>query len=84
MAAFKPYADDAASLSIGEMKLENGGDHIAIYGNVDLTRDKAGLAHAKALKQVLDDIVRVLEGDPKLPDAVAPPKAAGTVKNPFG
>ena len=33
---------------------------------------------------MLDVVVGVLEGDPKLPDAVPAPKAAVTVKNPFG
>ena len=84
MPTLHPFADDAASLAIEGLTLENGRDRIALYGNLDLTRDKAGLAHARALKAVLDEVVQVLEGDRKLPDAVTAPKAATTVKNPFG
>ena len=79
----KPFADDAASISIGELTVENGTDRIALYGSLDLTRDKQGLAHARALKALLDQAVQLLEADKSLPDA-APPAAAKTVANPFG
>ena len=46
----KPYADDAASMTIGDLTLENGRDCVAVGGSLDLTRDKAGLAHARALR----------------------------------
>lgn len=38
-------------------------------------RNKAGLAHARKLKVLLDEVIRVLEADGKLPEAVqtAPP-----------
>ena len=80
----KPYADDAASVTIGDLTLENGQDCVAIGGSVDLTRDKAGLAYARALKAALDAVVHALESDPALPDKVVPPKAPTEVKNPFG
>lgn len=80
----KPYADDAASMTIGDLTLENGRDCVAVGGSLDLTRDKAGLAHARALKAALDAIVHTLESDAALPDKVAPPKATTEVKNPFG
>lgn len=85
MAEFKPFADDAASLGIGgEMTIENGTERVAIYGSLDLTRDKGGLALARQLKAVLDAAVRALEADKHLPDHVAPPEAPPTVRNPFG
>ena len=77
-----PYADDAASISIGELTIENGKDRIALYGSLDLTRDKQGLAHAKALKTLLDQVVKTLEaGDLPTPPPAAPAKI---VNNPFG
>lgn len=79
----KPYADDAASLSIEGLTIENGQDRIAVYGNLDLTRDKAGLQNARALKAVLDSIVQVLEAEKSLPDQVAPAEKPGQAKNPF-
>lgn len=84
MSKMTPFADDAASISIGELTVENGTDRIALYGSLDLTRDKQGLAHARALKALLDQAVQLLEGDKSLPDAVPPPVAAKTVANPFG
>jgi len=66
MASLKPYADDATSVQIGELTLENGQDCVAMYGNLDLTRDRTGLAHARALKAVLDEVVRVQEAEPHL------------------
>ena len=79
-----PYADDAVSISIGELTIENGKDRIALYGSLDLTRDKKGLAHAKALKTLLDQVVKTLEAAADLPDAPLPAAAAKTVNNPFG
>jgi len=78
-----PYADDAASIAIGDLTLENGRDCVAVGGSLDLTRDKAGLAHARALKAAVNAIVHVLDSDAALPDKVAPPKAATEVQNPF-
>ncbi len=83
MPTLKPFADDAAAIAIGELKIENGQDRIALYGSLDLTRDKAGLRHARELAAVLADVVRVLEADTALPDAVAPAETPRTVKNPF-
>jgi hypothetical protein len=83
MASLKPYADDVTSVQIGELTLENGQDCVAVYGNLDLTHDRTGLAHARALKAVLDEVVRILEAEPHLPSRVPPPQAPKQVKNPF-
>ena len=50
-----PFADDTAATSIGDMQVENGRDRIAVYGSLDVTRDKAGLALAHALRAFLAD-----------------------------
>ncbi len=84
MAKLTPFANDTDSISIGELTVENGTDRVALYGSLDLTRDKPGLAHARALKALLDQAVQILEADKSLPDAVPPPVAAKTVPNPFG
>ena len=83
MNSMTPFADDAASLSIGKLTIENGTDRLAIYGSLDITRDKPGLAHARALLAVVQQAVRVLETDANLPTAVAPPAQPRTVANPF-
>ncbi len=79
----KPFADDSAATSVGDMRLENGRDRIAVYGSLDLTRDQAGLALAREMRGVLDAAIQVLEADSALPVAIAPPKRPGKVPNPF-
>ena len=54
------------------LTVENGTDRVAIYGSLDLTRDKQGLAHALALKAVLDQAVQLLQAERNLPDAAPP------------
>lgn len=83
MANIDPYRNDADALEIGDLKIENGTDTVAIYGSVDLTRDRQGLAQAKALKAVLDKVVKALETEKDLPERIAPPKPPDQVKNPF-
>lgn len=78
MTEFIPFADDAASTSIAELTIENGTDRMTLYGSLDITCDKRGLAHARDLQALLDQAVRHLEAERDLPDAV--PKA---VANPF-
>lgn len=79
----KPFADDSTSTTIGELAAENGANAITLAGSLEITRDKAGLKRAKALKTLVDAICQELEaGD--LPDNVA--VAAATtqdVANPF-
>lgn len=79
----KPYADDSAASAIGGLTLENGRDRVALYGSLDLTRDRAGLEQARQLRALLEEVVRALEADPALPDKVEPPRKPDTVKNPF-
>jgi hypothetical protein len=80
---FQPFSDESTSLSIGEFTIENGTDKIALYGSLDVTRDKAGLKQAKALKAAVDAIVKTLERDKALPDENGPTEAPQQVKNPF-
>lgn len=80
---FQPFSDDSASLSLGEFTIENGTDKVALYGSLNVTRDKAGLKQAKALKAAVDAIVKALEQDKALPDESSPAEAPQQVKNPF-
>jgi hypothetical protein len=83
MPKIHPYQNAAESISFGSLTIENRTDRVTIYGNLDLTRDKPGLANARQLKDILASIVQALEGDKQLPDKIAPPKATTKVKNPF-
>ena len=86
MTAFAPFADETASTTICGLTAENGRDRIALYGQGEITRDKAGLAHARALLALLGDVVKALGDDAALPQHVAAAKAVATetVRNPFG
>ena len=83
MAAFKAFGDDAKSVEVGGLTIENGTERIAIYGESEITRDKAGLATARKLKAIVDSAVKALEGDAALPERLAPPAELKKVRNPL-
>jgi len=83
MTSLKPFQDDSASIGIGNLTLENGVDRIAIYGSLDITRDRAGLALARQLARLLDQVIVTLTSEKSLPDQVPPPAKPTTVRNPF-
>ena len=83
MTQLTPFADDAASASIGKLTVENGTDRIAVYGSLDITRDRQGLAHAKALLAILQGAVQRLESEKDLPAAAPAAAKPKTVTNPF-
>jgi len=82
MSKFVPYDNEADVLRIGGLQIENRLDRITVSGDLDLTADQAGLADARALHQLLGEIVAALEARP-LPDSLPPP-GSETVANPFG
>lgn len=82
MSSFTPYQNEEQSLAIDDLTVENRLDRISLYGSVELTRDKAGLQHAKVLKEVIDAVVTALEQDKNLPEQVQF-KPTDQVKNPF-
>ena len=61
---FSPFRNESDAVTLGNLKIENREDRIAIYGSLAITRDRAGLADAKALKSLLDRIVKELEDGP--------------------
>ncbi len=83
MANFTPFADDAASVAIEKLTIENGTNRLALYGSLDITRDKVGLRHAQALKVIIEQAVQVLTADPALSERQPPADKPKTVRNPF-
>lgn len=81
--ALKPFADESASVGIGGLTVENGTDKVSLYGTLEIGRDKAGLADARALLSLLAQAVAALEAQPDLPAAAPKPPPARTVRNPF-
>lgn len=78
---FKPYNNESDSIQLGDLTIENRVDRVSIYGSIDLTRDRQGLAAARELKRVLDLTLAELEKT-ELPDRIAVAKSE-TVRNPF-
>lgn len=78
---FVPYANEADVLHIGGLMIENRLDRITIAGDIDLTLDQAGQAHARALHALLAEVLAKLDAL-ALPEKLPAPDVK-TVKNPF-
>jgi hypothetical protein len=83
MTNFLPFRNECDAITLGGLKIENREDLIALYGSLAITRDRAGLAGAKALKDILESIIKELEGEHDLPIRVAAAEPPVKVKNPF-
>ncbi|KQQ32465.1 hypothetical protein ASF61_15670 [Duganella sp. Leaf126] len=79
---FIPYANEVDVLTIGGLTIENRLDRITVSGDIDLTADRAGLDHARALQRLLADVVKRLEAHTDLPEQLPAP-AVHKVDNPF-
>ncbi len=82
MSLIQPFQNKFEFVSLDGLTIENRTTHISIYGAIALTRDKAGLANARELRDLMVDIVRALESDAALPDHIVS-KPTTTVENPF-
>lgn len=80
---FIPFADESAALRIDSLAVENRTDRVDLYGMLAITRDKAGLDAALALKAVLDAAVDALRAADDLPDRIATGEGVDTAPNPF-
>lgn len=78
----QPFKDKAVSTAIGDMTIEGNADRVALYGSLQVTRDKAGLQLAEQLKGLADALVAELKATPNLPDTLTP-KGVDSVDNPF-
>jgi hypothetical protein len=77
----RPFGNESESLQIGDLTVENRIDRVSIYGSIDITRDKEGLALARLLKEILDLTLAELEKE-DLPERIAL-ATVETVDNPF-
>ena len=76
-----PFKNESDCLQIGDLTIENRIDRVSIFGNIDITHDKEGLAIARQLKSILDlALIELQSAD--LPDRITLVPAE-TVKNPF-
>ncbi|WP_425916161.1 hypothetical protein [Acinetobacter sp. TSRC1-2] len=67
---FKPFENGSESHAIHDLTLENQEDCVSIYGNLQLTKDQAGLQAAKALQAFLNAVVSALENEANLPEKI--------------
>lgn len=67
---FKPFENGTESHAIHDLTLENQEDCVSIYGNLQLTKDQAGLQAAKALQAFLNEVVSALENETNLPEKI--------------
>jgi len=61
MAKLIPFADDSGLVSVGELTIEKGSDRIALYGSLEIIRDRSGLAQARAVRSILEQVVQSRE-----------------------
>lgn len=80
-AAFKPYENETDCLQLGDLTVENRLDRITIFGSIDIWKDKTGLQSAREIKELIDEVVKTLEGI-DLPEKVELAKTE-TIENPF-
>lgn len=76
-----PFKNERECLQIGDLTVENRTDRVSIFGSIDITRDKEGLAIARQLKNILDLTLTALEGE-NLPDRITL-EPTESVTNPF-
>lgn len=81
----KPFADESTALEIRGLNVENRLDRVSLFGSLDLTRDKEGLAAARELRELVSNVAAELE---RLNDAGELPQTVETEKpelvdNPF-
>ncbi|MEG0489128.1 MAG: hypothetical protein RR575_14540 [Acinetobacter sp.] len=79
---FKPFENGTESHSIHDLTLENQVDCVSIYGNLQITKDQAGLQAALVLQRYLSDIVENLEKQADLPKKITR-QIEGEIENPF-
>ncbi|UTO19771.1 MULTISPECIES: hypothetical protein [Acinetobacter] len=78
---FKPFENGNESSAIYDLTLENQLDCVSLYGNLQITKDQAGLKTAKALQQFINDVVIALEKE-ELPAQIER-KPEQEIENPF-
>ena len=78
---FKPFETGNESSSIYDLTLENQVDCVSLYGNLQITKDQVGLKAAKALQQLINDVVIALEKE-EVPAQIER-KPEQEIENPF-
>ncbi|RPE29982.1 hypothetical protein EC846_2570 [Acinetobacter sp. BIGb0102] len=78
---FKPFENGDESSAIYDLTLENQVDCVSLYGNLQITKDQAGLKTAKALQGFINEVVAALEKQ-ELPEQIER-QPEQDIENPF-
>ncbi|MFT9297353.1 MAG: hypothetical protein ABF542_04505 [Gluconobacter sp.] len=81
--SFIPFLDAGESVQIDDLTIENGEERIAVYGRLEIRRDRIGLQDIQALKAQVDAIARELEGSAHLPERVRSAQQMSVMPGPF-
>lgn len=79
--SFKAFNDDSSSMDVGDLTFENNDQRVAIFGSLNIGRDQQGLAQARQLQAIINEMVSYLEQQ-SLPEQIETFKPK-SVKNPF-
>ncbi|MBF0871938.1 hypothetical protein [Gluconobacter japonicus] len=81
--SFIPFLDAGESVQIDDLTIENGAERIAVYGRLEIRRDRIGLQDIQALKAQIDAIAHELEGSAHLPERARSAQQMSVVPSPF-
>ena len=76
------FGPDAA-LTLSGLTIETDATMLAIYGSIDIKRDKKGLSDLTRLKAIIDEAHSDLSSDHEIPDVVPDRSPGEEVDNPF-
>lgn len=76
-----PFENESDCIEIGELTVENRLDRVSLFGSLDITHDREGLALARQLHELLELTLAELEGA-ELPDRITL-ETGDSVENPF-
>lgn len=79
---FKAFENGTESHAIHDLTIENDVDRVSIYGNLQITKDQAGLKVALALQAVMNQLVQQLQSESDLPEHIQN-KESDEIGNPF-
>jgi hypothetical protein len=81
LARFKPFRNESDQIVLGDLVVENRLDRIELYGSLAITRDKAGLELAQAVRRLIDATIGAMQAG-TLPDRIRL-KPTDSVASPF-
>ena len=79
---FKAFENGTESHAIHDLTIENDVDRVNIYGNLQITKDQAGLKAALALQAIMNQLVQQRQSESDLPEHIQN-NESDEIENPF-